>query len=316
MTPRVFRCTPLLLSAILLAPTRGFADATKDQCVDADANAQPLRRDGKLGAAREQLQVCLDVRCPGIVRDDCAQRLDELERAQPTVVFDAKDAEGNDVSAVRVTVDGHPLVDKLDGTALRVDPGDHEFAFEIAGQQTATRRLVLHEGEKGRHERVVLGAARQGPTPASVVALPSSSLSPRDDTARPPPAPPATQSGSGRRTLELLLAGAGAAGVAVGGVFGVLTILNSNQSKSDCSNPPTPANCPRYSDAVSSHDSAIADGTISTVAFIAGGALLTGWLALWLTAPSDRASTAKVTYVRIVPTVDREEAGIAVKGAF
>jgi hypothetical protein len=42
----------------------------------------------------------------------------DLERAQPTVVFDVKDDAGNDLTDVKVTVDGNPLADKLTGTAL------------------------------------------------------------------------------------------------------------------------------------------------------------------------------------------------------
>src|SRR5215469_5136429 len=113
-------------SVVLLAslPASAEAEVTKDQCIDANASAQTLRKNGKFREAREQLHLCLDPHCPKLVSRDCATRLDELDLAQPTIVFDAKDRTGNDLGAVKVTVDGRPLVDKLDGTAVPVDPGE------------------------------------------------------------------------------------------------------------------------------------------------------------------------------------------------
>jgi hypothetical protein len=132
-------------------------DVTKDQCVDANTKAQSLRRSSKLVATRAQLAICADPHCPAVVRDDCTQRLDDLERVQPTIVFDAKDGAGNDLSEVRVSMDGKPLVGRLDGTAVAVDPGPHAFTFEVSGQPSVTKGFVLKEGEKLRRERVVIG---------------------------------------------------------------------------------------------------------------------------------------------------------------
>src|ERR1700690_180086 len=107
------------------------ADVPTDQCIGANAKAQWLRQAGKFGEAREQLKSCAEASCPGMVRDDCMQRLDELERAQPTIVFDVKDSAGKDISAVAVTVDGRRLADRLDGRAIAVDSGEHTFSFLV-----------------------------------------------------------------------------------------------------------------------------------------------------------------------------------------
>src|ERR1700689_3253040 len=122
------RCGALSLPASLalaltFTPTSALADLTKGQCIAANTKAQDLRRDGKLSEARAELQTCGDPSCPALVRDDCTKRLNELEGAQPTIIFDAKDGAGHDLSAVAITMDGHPFADKLDGKALRVDPG-------------------------------------------------------------------------------------------------------------------------------------------------------------------------------------------------
>jgi hypothetical protein len=139
------------------SPPTPSGDVTKDQCIEANTKAQSLRRSGKLVSAHAQLAICIDPRCPGIVRNDCTQRLDDLERVQPTIVFDAKDAAGNDLSDVRVSMDGKPLVGRLDGTAIEVDPGPHAFTFDVSGQPSVTRGFVLKEGEKLRRERIVIG---------------------------------------------------------------------------------------------------------------------------------------------------------------
>src|ERR1019366_931213 len=93
------------LAAAMLLSASAFADVTKEQCIDANGQAQELRREGKLAAAREQLRLCGNPKCPAMVRDDCAKRLDEVDKAQPTVAFTVKDATGADVTAVKVMVD-------------------------------------------------------------------------------------------------------------------------------------------------------------------------------------------------------------------
>lgn len=103
--------------------------------------------------AREQLRTCGDTSCPALIRDDCAKRLDEPERAQPAIVFDAKDGAGRDLSAVHVTVDGRPFAERLDGAALKVDPGEHVFVFTVPDEPPVSQTFVVKEGEKERRER-------------------------------------------------------------------------------------------------------------------------------------------------------------------
>ena len=151
MRPSTFAFV-LALACVAASAPSALADVTTDQCIDSNAKAQALRRSGKLSAAREQLATCVDRACPAMVRDDCAKRLDELDRLQPTIVLGAQDANGVDVIAVSVSIDGRPLTSKLDGRPLEVDPGPHVFEFQSAGRPTETRTLVLKEGEKGRIE--------------------------------------------------------------------------------------------------------------------------------------------------------------------
>jgi hypothetical protein len=306
----------------VFASGAALADVTKDQCVGANAKAQDLRREGKLSAAREQLLLCADRSCPEIVRDDCTKRLDDLERAQPTVAFEVKDAAGLDVTAVRVSVDGQPLAERLVGTALPVDIGEHVFTFEVSGQAPISRTLVITEGEKGRRERIVIGGVSV--PPPSPAALPAPAELP---VAAPPPSVSALSAspaqsmahkasvGAGlgtQRILGLVGAGVGAAGIAVGTVFGLMTISQKNQQVTDCG---SPGACNNHAQAVSDHSSGMTDGAISTAAFIAGGALLAGGAALFFTADrgSERPASASML---VAPSVGPGGGGISVRGKF
>jgi hypothetical protein len=287
----------LLTGALALASARAGAQ-TKDECVDANTRAQSLRREGKFSAARAELRVCIDARCPGIVRDDCTQRLDELERAQPTIVFDAKSAIGDDIVLVRVAVDGVRLADVLDGRALAVDPGQHVFTFEVPGQAPTTLRFVLREGEKDRRERVVLAGAVE-PTPAPPLA---------GTVAMGPP------SGRGQRLAGIVLGAVGLAGLGVGAVFGALTIHDWSSSQSECR---SPTDCPDHAAAMDDRDRAETASTVSTVGFITGGVLLVTGIVAWLTsAPGGSDSASAAAAVHLVPAAAPGGAGLSVTGSF
>jgi hypothetical protein len=160
------RAGSLICAGMLLVRAAHAAPPTKRECIGANEAAQDLRQSGRLREAREKLALCVSQSCPGPVREDCAQRLDEVNRAMPTLVFEVKDAAGNDVSAATVTMDGQPLADKLGGTSIPVDPGEHHFVFDDPdGISLKTETTVIvREGDKDRHVKVVLGGG-PGPSP-------------------------------------------------------------------------------------------------------------------------------------------------------
>jgi hypothetical protein len=142
---------------------------TREECIAASEESQALRKDSKLLDARKQAMICIAASCPQMVRDDCTQRILELDNVTPTLVFDAEGEDGADLADVVVTVDGKVLVEKLDGTPLLVDPGPHEFTFQAAGKPSVAKRLVVKEGEKGRRETILLGAPRSAKRPPRLV---------------------------------------------------------------------------------------------------------------------------------------------------
>jgi hypothetical protein len=261
------------------------ADPTPSECVaESNASAQ-LEAAHALRRARARLLVCVSASCPALVREECARRMDQLTSAIPTVVFVARDAGGGELSAVKVTIDDEVVADHLEGTAVALDPGSHRLTVEAPGRPPLTREIILHEGEKDRREVFVVDAA---PAPASHP--PSSDVPPSSDALAPgmPPAP-APGTGRGVRSLGLVLGGAGVAGVVVGGVFGALTITSWGSANGEC---PTHAGC--SSQASQDRSNALSFATVSTVAFVAGGALLVGGLTVYLTAPKDAAPAARV----------------------
>jgi hypothetical protein len=274
-----------LAAAFWMVGGVSHADVPTDQCIGANAKAQWLRQAGKFGEAREQLKSCAEPSCPGMVRDDCMQRLDELERAQPTIVFDVKDSAGNDVSAVTVTVDGRRLADRLDGRAIAVDSGEHKFMFTIAGQPPVLRSLLLQEGEKGRREHVVVPTLAQA-SRLQVAAEPS----------------PEDRHTSPWRAVGLATAGVGVVGLGVGVALGVLAMNKKSDAGCDSNSVcPTQPAADTLSDAKSAANA-------STAFFVAGGVLAAGGISLWLLAPSSA--------VRAAATVGDRSAGLALQGAW
>jgi hypothetical protein len=275
---------PFALLALTSVHVAQAAAPTVPECLSASEASIKLRSEHRLRLARAQLLTCASASCPGEVAEECSRRMDQITAAIPTVVFEVKDGTGHELSAVSVTMDGEVVADHLDGTALTLDPGSHAFAFEVAGQPAVTETIILHEGDKGRHESVTLGsplAVGAAVTAPPAVPLGSASASPA--------ILPAANPGNARRVLGIAVGSGGLAGLAVGGIFGGLTLSEKSALNSAC---PSHQGC--LGPAISDHTNGLTYATVSTVGFIAGSTLLAGGLALYLTAPSGRVVTVDV----------------------
>jgi hypothetical protein len=229
----------LVVSSVLIAAT-GFArpvpaaespsPPTTAGCLTAAETSLALRNQRRLREARAQLLVCSAPSCPADVRTECIRRVTELNQAIPTVVFEAKDPAGNDLSDVKVTMDGQPLADRLDGPALTIDPGVHVFVFEAPGQPPVQKKFVIREGDRERRERVTLGSVPASVPAVVVVSAPTAPASPLAASAEGPlrpmaasrvdGAPPRSEApperGGTQRTIGVILGVAGVAAVATG----------------------------------------------------------------------------------------------------
>ena len=271
---------------VLLSPRPASAiDPTTADCLAANEAAIALGNQTRLRDERAKLLVCAATSCPTDVRAECARRVGELNVAIPTIVFEARDAAGKDLAAVRVTVDGELLAERLAGTALSIDPGTHTFAFETSGQPRVEKELLIREGEKDRRERVAFGivapvavASREGA--AAVVVAPET----------------ATSLGLGSQRIgALVAAGVGVVGIGLGVGFGLAA-----WSKHDAANSACPTSQCAAQHGVDLWNQSHTAGNVSTVAFIVGGVGLAGAATLWLTA-KPTAGGAPATQVGLGP---------------
>ncbi len=259
------------------------ADPTKEECASADETAQGLRAAGKLREAQDELTFCVARSCPRAVRNDCAERLDELQRALPSVVLAVRSSRGDDLTAVRVLVDGAPLTASLGGSALAVNPGAHTFTFEAEGYAPLQQEILIREGDKERTVSVVLRAADATGSRPAPQALPPAATPPAGAPPLPATPPPVSPGGearglSTRRWVAILSTGVGLAGLGAAGFLGLA-------AKSEYDTAEQETGSPRHDDSVS----AVHTGNVATVFAGAGALLAAGGVVLWLTAPGGSA---------------------------
>jgi len=261
----------LVLVATLTSATALAAPPTKEQCIAANEAVQYLREAHKLREAHEKLLLCVSDACPGPVRADCAQRLDEVAKATPSIVFDVKDASGNDVSGVMITMDGQPLAGNA-GTAIELDPGEHAFVFEAAGLAKVEKKFVVVEGVKGRREVVRVGSAKPPEAATPALAPSSGEVSSRS---------------SGPPILAWAAFGVGGAGLAVGVITGLVDGSKHSTLAGECDN--AAGTCaPQFAGDL---DSFHTWRTVSTIGYVVGALGVAGGGVLWFTAPKASSTT-------------------------
>jgi hypothetical protein len=274
------RCLRILLTIAGLATAVPFAARaddkkvdTKKVCPDAYAQAQTLRDANKLKEAREQLRVCSQSTCKAFIVKDCTGWLVEIEGRVPSIVLSAKDARAQPLTDVAVSMDGTPIAPRLAGESIEVNPGDHMFNFVAADGTKVDQLFTVLEGQKAQAVAVTI------PTAASVAALKAEQEKAERPPLSLPPPPPPESFWSARRKIAVAVGGVGVAGLIAGSVFGVLAASASSQQKTDCAGP---SNCSNHGQALSDHSSALSDSSVSTVAFIAGGAVMATGIGLFL----------------------------------
>jgi hypothetical protein len=277
----------------------GAVEPTVEQCLSSHDESITLRRKHELRAARDALLLCASQGCPDDVRDECTRRGAEIGAAIPTLVFDVKDAAGRDVRSVKVAMDGRPLVDHLDGTAIAVDPGARVFVFEVEGRPPVTRELVIAEGEHDRLERIV-------------VTEPNVPVAPNAET--PTRAEPPRRDSSNAEMLRIIgftSTGLGVVGLGLGIGFELQSASKVDQRNAIC---PASVNCPRGTQAQidALTDDARAASTRATVAFVAGSVLAAGGLVALFVAPRFGQSTN----VAVTPLLSPAFQGVALEHVF
>lgn len=274
-------------SVLAAAPVARAAGPTDGECGAAGKAAEQLRSTGDFFAARARLSSCLSTACSSQVREECGRKLTSIESAMPGVLLEAKDEASNSITAVRVTMDGSPLVDRLDGSVILVNPGEHRLAFEAAGFRRTEATFVAREPQKALRVVVFLDSARN-PAASRLV---GSSGEP-------------TRSSGHRQSVGLGLGIAGLAAVGVGTAWAIISKRTYDHAlSSECGGDPNRCSTQGISDGKAAHRQA----TVATITFVAAGALVAAGAALYFTGSREAG-------VAVAPAVDDRNAGLALVG--
>ena len=119
-------------------------------CVDSFNTAKERRESGHLIEAREFLSKCARPSCSDFLRQECTTLYTQLEVDVPTVVPVVNDDTGAPHALAEVRMDGELLTSKIDGHALQVDPGKHEFSFATEAGVFATLKAMIVQGQRNR----------------------------------------------------------------------------------------------------------------------------------------------------------------------
>ncbi len=287
MVLKALRPLALLVGAAALT-LPATALGASEACDAAYEHVQSERAKGRYGSARKALLFCARPECgpnpgsPGSIERDCATWLEEDLLKTPTLVLGARDANGNDLLDVHVTMDGAPLALPLDGKPIEVDAGERSLVFERHGT-IERRKVIARYGQRGVPVVVTLGAPKASGVPE-----------------RAAPASPGTP----WRVTGLALAGVGLVGLGVGVGFAVKAEAADAEAGCDpfdlCSFPERRRDAQRA-------------GGIATVALLGGGGMVIAGTLLALLAPSRPATPSAL---RVTPLLAAGGGGAGLSGAF
>ena len=202
------------------------------------------------------------------------------------------------VAGMSVERDGRAVGEGSYGAFVAVDPGEHVVVAKAPGHREWSERVNV-TGDAAR-VTVTVPALEEAAAPAPGGEGNTSGAT-SGGTA------PSSRSSS-NRTLGFALGGAGVAGVAIGTVFGILTLAKASDVKDDpalCKGGCTPAGR-------EAADTATVFGVVSTIGFGLGVAGLGAGAVLLLTSGGESSSTGLV----VAPVVGKSSGGLALARKF
>jgi hypothetical protein len=196
-------------------------------------------------------------------------------------------------ATLRATVDGAVLQAATVRLPRKVDPGKHIVEVSAPGYRPAHVEVVIAEGQQ-QSIPIALEASATSPTGPAALAHAE--------------AEPGSNASSSRRTIAFVVGGVGVAGVVVGSVFGAVAGAKWSRARTDCGVSCAPGSTPQ-----AERSAALTDAAISTVGLVAGGVLLAGAIALYVTGPS---GTSVGTGIQLAPMIGASGDGLLLRGAF
>ena len=198
---------------------------------------------------------------------------------------------------VQVTVDGDLMPAVLLDNDRPTDPGRHHVIASAQGFASAESDVSLADGQS---QTLSLRLEPQSPASPAVAPAP---MQPLATTAQPPPPAPQPAS-SPNRTPGYIVLGVGAAGVAVGAIFGVLALGAKSSLDSACV--PTKASCPSSSQG--DIDALHTDSILSTVGWGVGA--VGAGLGLYLVLSAQGDDSPKTGRIQVRPWIGARSAGV------
>jgi hypothetical protein len=183
------------------------------------------------------------------------------------------------VDGLEVKRDGVVVGASSYGVPIPVDPGPHVIDASAPGRKKWSN--VVQVGAKKDQIAVTLPLLEVDTTaapPTPIVAATPAAPPPAQNQ---PTEPVDKSRGKTQRIVGIAVAGVGVVGVAVGSIFGLVAIGKKGDTNGNCNSDLSRCNTAGENAMSSARSSA----TISTVGFIAGGALLVGGIVLYVTAP-------------------------------
>ncbi len=275
-----------------LAPSPAVAQDA-EACTRAFVDAQALMtpRSARLLEARGKLELCSRPVCGKNVPRRCAELLEAVRSRIPSLVFAATDAGGRALTDVAVSVDGTPLLSRLDASEVELEPGEHAVTFATAGGARKEIKLTVADGEKARRVSVAFDAppvaALVPPVATDLVAVAAVEPSPPGAFRDPDVESPARS--RTRRYVGFGVAGAGAVGLGLAGWFGLKTRSQVDEALTYCNGT---SNCQQK--AADILDDARGTQKIAIVSLVAGAVATGAGVYLIVSSPSAKARTGPI----------------------
>lgn len=221
------------------------------------------------------------------------QRADALEPKLSRLTISVAPA-NRSIPDFEVTRSGTAVQAPLFDSPVPVDPGEEIVEASAPGYITF-RSTVLVPGDGGTASLQIppLNKSPEAAAPPTPESEPADSVAEPTQDEMLPPEDHGVKDGSTARTIGVVLMGAGALGIGIGGIFGMRAINKDRDADELCNN----TTC-WDSDGEDLNDQAQRAALVSNVAFIAGGALAVGGLVLYVTAP-DGSQTARVGWTPV-----------------
>lgn len=274
---------PKLAEAVRLVPDASGAHLALGVCFE---------RSGRLASALHHLERAEALTDPGSMADRRQRAREAAEALRPRVARVTIVVEPAGAPGLVVTVDGRPVER---GVASPIDAGTHAIVLTDGGVELTRRSVEVRDGDRAR---VVLAAPRT----SDAASPPAPALAdPEHEGAGPPWA-----------TIGVIGLAVGGAGLVLGAVGGAVAADRDAASAEACDERDFCTDA-----GFAARDEAFTWATVSTVSFIAGGALAATGLVLVLVGDDeDAAATAGRVAPRARAEASIHPGGVLVRGTF